>query len=175
MERSAPLAVWTLRAAVLAVCAATLAVALSPVGLAPGRLPMPDLAASVLILCLIRRPEAVPLASLIAVSLVSDLLRGAPLGIGTLALLAGAQILLRLREWILRSSFLLEWLLVAVLVVAIALAQSLALWLTFLPAPDPGIMARYVAGTVLSYPLVLLVLRAALPLRPAPRPEAGLP
>ncbi|MEM9049563.1 MAG: hypothetical protein AAGC92_12685 [Pseudomonadota bacterium] len=166
MSAAGALSTWIARAAVLMLAALFLALALSPAGLAAGRLPMPDPVFALLFICRLRRPEIMPLGLLIALSLVSDLIRGAPLGVGTLAMLAAAEVLLRYRDRILRGGFGVEWLLAACLFGAQMTAQYLLLSITFAPRPSLSALAISAGMTILSYPCVFLVLRGMMPMRP---------
>ncbi|HEU0222799.1 MAG TPA: rod shape-determining protein MreD [Paracoccaceae bacterium] len=175
MERLSPLATWSCRLGVLALSAFALMVALAPLGLGAEDLVMPDLVFLILAIWQIRRPEVVSLALVLLVSLVADLLRGAPLGLGTLALLGALEVLARLRDSLGRSPFLVEWLTVALVFAGMIAAQCLALWLTFTPRPALAALGQHVLGTALAYPLVLLVLRALFPLGRAAGRQGSLP
>ncbi|MEL6236362.1 MAG: hypothetical protein AAFR46_18340 [Pseudomonadota bacterium] len=161
-----PVTTWLRRGAVLMVAALFLAVALSPAGLSAGRLPMPDPLFALLILCRLRRPETVPAALLIGLTLISDLLRGGPLGLGTLGVLAISEALLYYRDRILRSGFFVEWAVVSAAFVVQLAFQFILLRLTFAPCPSVEALALYAASTALSYPVVLVLTRGLLPLRP---------
>ncbi|RMF40596.1 MAG: hypothetical protein D6754_02805 [Alphaproteobacteria bacterium] len=173
MERQSLLVLSLLRLAVVAVSALCLLLSLAPAGLAPAALPMPDLVTLVLLGWMIRRPEAVPLPLLLAVSLGAELLRGAPLGIGTLCLLAAAELMDRLRGWLGRNGFLAEWLLAALIVTAMSLMQCLALWISFGPLPPAMAVLSYTALTAALYPAVLFIQRLVLPLHAPPLVEVG--
>lgn len=162
---------WLLLAALPALCLMALLIALSPMGLAPRAFPMPDLVYVVLATWLVRRPDAAPLLMVFAIGVVSDLMRGAPLGIGTLCLLGIAELLRHLSPQIRRGPFVTECLLVMGLFTLKTGIECLALWLTFSPRPQAGQLVLYIAGTALLYPPVCLALTALFRLRTR-RPES---
>lgn len=162
METASPLAVWAGRAGLVLAAMAGLLVALAPLGLHAGAMPAPDLVFLVLAAALVRRPDLAPLGLVAAVSLVSDLLRGAPLGLGTLALLAAALLLGPWRDRLRRGHFLVEWLAVSAVFAASMAFAWLLLLLSFAPRPHPASLLLHVAVTALAYPPVLLILRSLL-------------
>ncbi|MEM8740696.1 MAG: hypothetical protein AAGE13_04290 [Pseudomonadota bacterium] len=161
-----PVTTWLRRGTILGMAALFMALALSPAGLSAGRLPMPDPLFALLILCRLRRPETVPIALLIGLTLISDLLRGGPLGIGTLGVLAVSEALGLYRDRILRRGFFVEWTAVSAAFAVQLAVQYLVLRLTFAPCPSVEALALFTATTALSYPVVLILMRGLLPLRP---------
>jgi hypothetical protein len=157
---------WTGRAALILLVAVALLVSLAPLGAEAPGLPMPDLVWVLLSLAMIRRPEAAPAGLVIAVSLVADLLRGAPLGLGTLALLAAREAYAYWRLPIRRGPIALEWLAVAGLHAAATAVTALLLRLTFAPLPPFQTLAAAVAVTALGYPPLALLVRGLLPRAP---------
>jgi rod shape-determining protein MreD len=160
MERADPVATWASRVGLLMLAGLAMLLAMAPLGLAAGSLPVPDLVFVLIAACLVRRPEAVPLLILVTLSLVSDLLRGAPLGIGTLALLGIADVLGRQRDSLVRGPFFAEWLLVSLLFAGLLAVQCLVLWITFAGLPRLSTILAHLLLTCAVYPAAALTLRA---------------
>ncbi|GIX14428.1 MAG: hypothetical protein KatS3mg118_2387 [Paracoccaceae bacterium] len=160
----AGLQLWLMRAGAAALALAGLVAALVPMGIAPGSWPSPDLVFMLVVLLLMRRPRAMPAWMLVPLTLASDLLRGAPLGIATLVLIGAGGAIEARRERMARAGLLAEWLTAATLFLGALAAQLVALRLTFLPWPAAADLLAYAAGTVLAYPPLRLVAGLVLPL-----------
>lgn len=131
----------------------------APVGLAVDAWPSPDLLLCVVAYWALRRPGSTPLVLVFLLGLSRDLLTDAPLGAGTLTLIAVAETLKHYRLIFLQRSFMAEWLAV-ILAVAASLALQWLLLMVMLVEPAPlATLALMAFITACSYPPLAMVLR----------------
>lgn len=142
-----------------------LLVTLSPVAPGGGGIPMPDLVFAIACVWALRRPTGAPLLILFALGLMSDLLTGRPVGLGTLTLLIVTEVLRGQTRTLRDLSLVVEWLVVALLLIASIIVQHLLLWITLAPAPRLSDVLAAGAVTMICYPAVVAVARYGLGLR----------
>jgi len=147
--------------AITAVIAALIEVA--PLGLSADALPAPDLVAAAVFFWALRRPEATPIALVLAVAIARDLLAGGPVGAGALALVLGAESL-RSRNGAHVAAHV-ELTLFALFMLLTSLGAWLIVWITASGAPALSAVLIRAALSVLAYPLVYLLLRRVLGVR----------
>ena len=147
-------------AAYIAFGLAILFFALMPLN--PGRpgLPGPDLMLCLTFAWVLRRPDHLPAAIIVALALIGDFLLGRPLGLWSLFILAGSELLrpraLRWRD----QAFLFEWLRVSLLMGLMLIGSRLMMVLFLLPVPALGpVMLQWLA-TVMAYPLMVLAVQS---------------
>ncbi|GAB4386425.1 rod shape-determining protein MreD [Albidovulum sp.] len=155
----------TYRALFLALAGLILFVGMLPLSAVPPRWPGPDLLLCLAFVWLVRRPDFVPAALIVAVFLVDDLFAMRPPGLWA-ALVLMATEFLRSRETLLRElPFALEWLLAAVLFLVLETAHWLLLALFIVPQQDFGQTVLRALVTGACYPLVVLASLHAFGLR----------
>lgn len=143
---------------------------LLPLGSNAGRFPGPDLLLCVILAWVMRRPDYLPVWLIAAVVLVEDLILMRPPGLWT-ALVVMTSEFVRSRAALTRElNFVIEWLLVSGLMVAMLLAYRLAFMLALLPQPPFGFAVVQVIWSVLAYPLVVVASRLVLDLK---KPATG--
>lgn len=127
-----------------------------------------------MLLCLslvwvLRRPDFVPILLLAAVFLIEDLLSYRPPGLWPAIVLLGTEFL-RSRESAMRAlPFWSEWVMVAMVVGAMFLAQRLVLALFMVPQVALGAQVLYALTTIAAYPVLALAMHYGLGLyRAAP-------
>ncbi|MDP2740133.1 MAG: rod shape-determining protein MreD [Pseudorhodobacter sp.] len=129
--------------------------------------PGPDITLALTLAWLLRRPEYVPVVLIVAIVLLEDLMFQRPPGLWALVVLCGTEYL-RSREASLRDlSFLLEWLTVAALLLAMVLANRVVLSVLLVPQPALGLALLHFLATVSVYPLVVIASHLAFGLRRA--------
>ncbi|GAB1362082.1 hypothetical protein MASR1M32_13180 [Rhodobacter sp.] len=117
-----------------------------------------------------RRPDYLPVWLIAAVVLAEDLILMRPPGLWT-ALVVMTSEFVRSRAALTRElNFVIEWLLVSGLMVAMLLAYRLAFALALLPQPPFGFAVVQVIWSVLAYPLVVVASRLVLDLK---KPATG--
>ena len=142
-----------------------LLVTLSPVAPGGGGIPMPDLVFALACVWALRRPTGAPLLILFALGLMSDLMMGRPVGLGTLTLLVVTEILRGQTRTLRDLPLVVEWLVVALLLITSIIVQYLVLWVTLAPAPRVSDVLAAGAVTMICYPIVVSVARYGLGLR----------
>lgn len=139
----------------LAVVLVLLFLRLLPLSGSQERLPGPDLVLCLTLAWLLRRPDYLPALLIAAVFFLEDLLLMRPPGLWTAIVLLGSEVL-RSRIALTRElSFLLEWLFIGLLMMAMFLAYRMVHALTLLPQPAFGFAMVQVLGSILIYPLVV--------------------
>lgn len=186
MPELSPLRLWSMRAAYLGLSLFIILCHLMPLELAPrgwvwedgdtlpgiGAQPVyrtgwaaPDFLLALTFAWSLRRPEYVPPLAIAAVFLLSDFLFLKPPGLGA-ALVVSAALILQARSRGLRDqTFALEWFTMAITVIGLALATRMVAALFLLPQPGVELVAMQVIGTVLVYPVVVLLSFLVLQLR----------
>lgn len=165
--RAAP---WGYRLLFLALALILLFLRLLPLGADAGRFPGPDVLLCIVLVWVMRRPDYLPVWMIALVVLIEDLILMRPPGLWTAIVVMGSEFL-RSRAALTRElNFLVEWLLVSGLMVAMLLAYRMIFTLTLLPQPPFGFAVVQVIGSVIAYPIVVGLSRLVLDLR---KPATG--
>ena len=128
---------------------------LLPLGNGANGLPGPDLLLCVTLCWLLRRPDYLPVWLIAAVVLAEDLILMRPPGLWTALVVMGSEFV-RSRAALTRElNFVVEWLLVTGLMVAMLLAYRLAFAVTLMPQVGFGFAMVQVVASILVYPLVV--------------------
>ncbi len=140
---------------------------LLPVNPVAHGLPGPDLTLALTLAWVLRRPEYVPAALIVAVFLLEDLMFWRPVGLMTLIVL-GATEFLRAREAASRDlPFVLELIMVAAVMLGILVVNRLVLSLVVVEQPPLGLELLRYLSTLAAYPFVVALSRMAFGLRRA--------
>ena len=123
-----------------------------------------------LILCFacawsLRRPEYVPAVSLAIVFLFADLLLQRPPGLWALLALIGCENLKSRARSLRDANFVVEWLTVGVIMIAIALLNHIILALVLVETPKLALSLSELAMTLLFYPLTVLLTHSLMRVR----------
>jgi rod shape-determining protein MreD len=161
---------WIYRGLFLALALGLVFLKLLPLGHSAGALPGPDLVLCLIMAWVVRRPDYIPLSMIVLVVLIEDLILMRPPGLWT-ALVVMATEFLRSRVALTRElNFVVEWMLVAGLMLGILLAYRLTLAVTFVPQAPFGFAAVQVLWSILLYPIVVGLSHLVLDLR---KPATG--
>ncbi len=161
---------WIYRALFLGLALALLFLRLLPLGHSAGAFPGPDLLLCLIMAWVVRRPDFLPLALIVLVVLLEDLILMRPPGLWT-ALVVLATEFLRSRGALMRElNFLVEWMLVGGLMVGMLLAYRLIFAVVLLPQPPFGFAVVQVLWSVVLYPVVVGLSHLVLDLR---KPATG--
>lgn len=154
MDRAPLTQIWLGRGLYLALALVLMFARLMPLDTLPRSLAAPDLLLVVTLLWAARRPRHLPAPLVVLVFLAADLIFQKPPGLNAALVLLACE-WLRQREAILRaSSFMVEWLHVGGVMLAIALATRLILLVLMIPQAPVALTASEVAFSILVYPLV---------------------
>ncbi|MGL6208217.1 MAG: rod shape-determining protein MreD [Paracoccaceae bacterium] len=130
-----------------------------------GGLPGPDLLLCLICAWTMRRPDYLPVVLVAVVVLIEDLILMRPPGLWT-ALVVLATEFIRARVALTRElTFVVEWLLVAGIMIGLFLANRIIFAIAFLPQAGFGFSMVQVIWSILCYPLVVFLSRVALDLR----------
>ncbi|MCB2111210.1 MAG: rod shape-determining protein MreD [Defluviimonas sp.] len=161
------------RAAYLGIAVFLLFVQILPLDLEPVRLPWPDFILLITFVWVLRRPDFVTGLMIAAVFFAEDLVTMRPPGLWTALVLLATEFL-RSREAILRDMpFALEWAVAAGLVLVVSVIDWLVLALFMVPQAEFALVLTQTLTTVLAYPLVAGLSRAAFRARRSTRAEPG--
>ncbi|MGB7242542.1 MAG: rod shape-determining protein MreD [Sulfitobacter sp.] len=148
---------WGMRAGFAVIVLVILFFHLLPLETTPRRWAAPDLLLAFACAWSLRRPEYIPASLLALLFLLSDMLLQRPPGLWAVLALIGCENLKGRARGLRDGSFTAEWLTVAAIIVAIALANRLLLTIFFVPLPNFALVLFQLAMTLLFYPLVVAV------------------
>lgn len=138
---------------------------LLPVGGSNGGWPGPDLLLCLICAWTMRRPDYLPVGLVAGVVLLEDLILMRPPGLWTALVVLAAEFI-RARVALTRElTFVVEWLLVAGIMVSLFLANRIVMGIAFLPQAGFGFSMVQVIWSILCYPVVVAMSRVALDLR----------
>ncbi len=140
-----------------------------PLGETAGTWPGPDLLLCLMLAWVVQRPDHLPVSLIAAVVLAEDLILMRPPGLWTAIVVLGTEFL-RSRSALTREiGFTAEWFLISTVMLAMMLANRLVLAVMFLGQPGFGYVLTQTVGSILMYPVVVMLLRVAINLRkPSP-------
>jgi rod shape-determining protein MreD len=135
-----------------------------------GSLPGPDMVMCLCCAWVLRRPDHLPALLIAAAILVEDLLLMRPPGLWAALMLLGTEFLRSRAAFSRELTFVTEWVMVAVVMLAMLLGFRFVMALTMTPQPGLGLTLVQFVFSVLAYPLVVGALRLAFGLR---KPATG--
>ena len=129
--------------------------------------PGPDLTLALTLAWVMRRPDYLPAALIVAAFLLEDFISWRPIGLWTLIVLAGTEFL-RAREQSSRDlPFVLEAVLIGTVLVGMLLANRFILGLVMVEQPPLGREVLRMLATFVAYPFVVALSALAFGLRRA--------
>lgn len=156
--------------AALLACLLGLLAQMTPLGLAPGSWPAPDLVFCALAWTALARPDALPAAAVFAIAILRDFATGGPVGAGALALALSIEAL-KLHAGLQDKPGLAKDVAAAALAAAATLLVPWALMkISFAWTPPLSSLPPQWLATVLAFPAVALAMRYGLRIR---RPAAA--
>lgn len=154
----------------LAIAGAVMFARMLPLNLAGPGWPRPDGLLILTLAWVLRRPTHLPAPAIGLVYLVEDLLTLRPPGLWALAVLAGTEFLRRRQAVAREIGLMLEWAMVAGVLVAMTLGYRLALAIVMVPQDPLDLSLVKLLGTVVLYPVAVFVLQYLLRVR---KPATG--
>lgn len=162
--------VWIWWAVFVGVFAILVFFRLLPIGHPAGELPGPDLIMCLACAWVLRRPDYLPALLVAGVVLVEDLLLMRPPGLWAVLMLAGTEFLRSRAAFSRELTFVSEWVMVSVVMLAMMLGYRLVMAVAFLPQPGLGLTLIQLLWSLAAYPVVVAVSRLAFGLR---KPATG--
>jgi rod shape-determining protein MreD len=161
---------WAYRGLFVLIVLALLFLRILPIGDPDGGLPGPDLLLCLVFAWVIRRPDHLPALLIAAVVLVEDLILMRPPGLWAAAMVLATEFL-RARSALTRELvFIVEWLMVTGLMLAMMLGTRLVLGLAFVDQPGFAFAFAQIGASALVYPFVVGALHLVLDIR---KPSTG--
>lgn len=138
-----------------------------PLSTTPASWPGPDLLLCLTVVWVLRRPDYIPALAVAIVFFLDDLVSLRAPGLWSLVVLVGTEFL-RTREAATRDlPFLLEWVFAAAVIAGMIFANRFALALFMVPQAGSGQALVQFLATVLTYPVLALMMQWAIGLRRA--------
>jgi rod shape-determining protein MreD len=149
--------VWVYRGAFVLIALGLFFIRLLPLGAEAGRWPGPDILLCVILAWVMRRPDYLPVWLIALVVLTEDMLLMRPPGLWTALVVLAAEFL-RGRVALTRElNFAVEWLLASALMLGLLFAYRLIFAGTLIPQPGFGFALVQTLGTVICYPVLVIV------------------
>jgi rod shape-determining protein MreD len=150
-----PLRLWIYRGGFVAIGFALVLWSIVPFDMTAGTLPAPDIFYCITMLYVVRRPVFVPVWSIFCVFFLRDILTQAPLGLFTLLIVLGSEIVRTNIQVFREYLFALEWLWVAIIFACIAIIQQILMFLTLSQTPRIVDQLYLIVFTVATYPVIV--------------------
>lgn len=165
MANLSPTRIWTMRAGFVVLAFVIMFLHLLPLSTRPHNWAPPDLLIAFAFAWVLRRPDYVPALSLGLVMLMADLLFQRPPGLLACLVVLGAEYLRNRNTGQSETSFVLEWISVAVVLVAITVINRMILVILGVQQPALGLILIQTLMTIAAYPLVVLVTHSLMGVR----------
>ena len=149
--------VWGMRLMYLALALVLIFAKLIPLDFRPQAWAGPDLLVAFTFAWALRRPEFVPALSIGLVVLLADLLVLRPPGLWAALMVLGTQALRNRARNLRDQPFVMEWLAVAGVFLAISVANRLVLAILMVPQAPLGLTIIHVLMTLICYPVVVIL------------------
>ena len=161
---------WLARAVFITAVTAMLFIRLLPLPDEAGTLPGPDLLMCLCCAWVLRRPDHLPALLIALAVLIEDMLLMRPPGLWAALMLIGTEFLRSRAAFSRELTFVSEWVMVAVVMLAMTLGFRLVLAMTMTPQASLGLTLIQFLFSVAAYPVVVAALRLAFGLR---KPATG--
>lgn len=156
-ESSRPTKVWLMRATFVALTFGLIFYHLLPLDLVPAPYAGPDVLTAMCFAWALRRPDYVPALLVAGVMLLADLLFQRPPGLWAVLVLMATESLKNRDRPRRESTFLMEWITIAVVLAVITILYRLVLGLLIVPEGTSFLALMRYATTVICYPLVVIL------------------
>ncbi|MCO4824300.1 MAG: hypothetical protein KC451_05555 [Amylibacter sp.] len=159
MDDTSPVQLWMYRAAYLGIGMAFILWSIIPFDLSAGALPVPDIFFCITMAYVVRRPEYVPVWMIFVVFFLRDILTQAPLGLCTLLVVMGTEVVRGNIQAFREYNFGLEWLWIGAIFVAITTTEQILLALTLSDTPRLLGQVLLILFTLAAYPVTVGVMK----------------
>jgi rod shape-determining protein MreD len=161
---------WLMRAGFFGLALLIMFFHLLPLNTVPSRWAPPDLLVAFAFAWSLRRPDYVPVLSLAVVMLVADLMLQRPPGLLALLVVSGCEYLKNQNAGLRRASFLTEWAVVGMVMIAIMVLNRLILMIVIVEPAPLGLNVIQMALTIAVYPVIVAITQTLLGVR---KPATG--
>lgn len=144
---------WTYRAGIAVLGLLVVLWSILPFNMNAGTLPPPDILFCFTMAYIIRKPELMPVRSILVVFFLRDVLTQAPLGLFTLSMVLASEAVRTNLQAFRGYSFGKEWMWIGTIFATITILQKLILEITFTQAPDLDELIYQILFTVGIYPV----------------------
>lgn len=149
--------IWGMRLLFLALSLLLIFSKLIPLDFQPQVWAGPDMLVALTFAWALRRPEFVPALSVGLIILLADLLFLRPPGLWAALMVIATQALKNRARNLRDQPFMMEWLAVAGIFLAISLGNRLVLAMLMVPQAPLGLTVIHVAMTLICYPVVVMI------------------
>lgn len=156
MAEVRPTRIWAMRAAFVGLSFCVMFYNLLPLDMMPARYAGPDLLAALCFAWALRRPDYVPILAVAGVMLLADMLFQRPPGLWAGLVLLATEVLKSRARRDRETTFAMEWLTVAMVLLAITIAFRLVLAILIVPTGPAFLAIMRFGMTVAIYPLVVI-------------------
>ncbi len=159
MDDTSPFQLWMYRTAFLGIGMAFILWSIIPFDLSAGALPVPNIFFCITMSYVVRRPEYVPVWAVFIVFFLWDVLTQAPLGLCTLLVVMGTEVVRGNIQAFREYNFGLGWLWISAIFVAITATEQILLALTLSDTPRLFGQVLLILFTVAAYPVTVGVMK----------------
>ena len=150
---------WLYGLAYFGLCTLLMLVHLMPLSIVPGRIPGPDVMICLTLAWVLRRPHHLPILLIAAMFVMADVLFMRALGLWAAIVVLSVEYLRARAHQTREQTFVTEWLMIAVILLVMTLANRITLGLFVVQQPAWGLVVVQYMATVLVYPLVVFTLQ----------------
>jgi rod shape-determining protein MreD len=143
------------RTVLLALTLLVIFIRLLPLGEGAGGVPGPDVLVVLALAWVIRRPDYVPVLLVASLMLLADFLFMRPPGLWAAITVLGVEFLRNREQGFRDLPFLVEWGMIALLLLAMTLANAFLLLILMVDQPTLGLTLLKLIATIMAYPLVV--------------------
>ncbi|MDR6264444.1 MULTISPECIES: hypothetical protein [Rhodobacterales] len=155
MDDIAPFRLWLCRAYYLGIGLLLVLWSIVPFDLTAGSWPRPDIFYCITIAYVVRKPEWAPVWAVFFVFFMRDVLTLAPLGLFTLLIVLGSEVVRGNIQAFREYSFGLEWLWMGAIFTAITIVQQILLLLMLAQTPRFVEQIYLIVFTIMAYPVIV--------------------
>ena len=155
MDKTTNLKIWNMRILFVLLFLLIIFIELLPVSLLPQSTSAPNIMVIAALVLVMRKPQYLPFWLVGLTFLFSDFLLSKPLGMETFLILLSTQFVRRNHHWFHEMNFVLEWAIIALVLLTMVLVRELMFILTLSEGSSFFSWLRDLTLTILTYPLIV--------------------
>lgn len=155
---SASLKTWLYRGLFLLLGLLTIAYPILPLQFTPARWPAPELLFALTMAWVVRQPDSAPFLLIALLAIMADAVLMRPMGLWALLLLMASETVRFSYRAIQERGLMMEFSMVAVLFLAMLIAQNILLWVSFSQSLELARMLQFAVQTLIFYPVMVAFL-----------------